>query len=553
MIEPRFLRIAYLIAGFCLITGFCCASRSQAQVDSGLRNVKAMTFFKGNCQMQIIQGYFPCKDTVVWGEYATGRASIMFVKDNMTFAVSGAGDRQPNMENYFQYIDEIIIMKGKHIEAETSIEGECHFHMNEQATAFYFIRCDVYNREKGITFNFHLDNITSFERKTFDSDRSPQSVQGSQHDLTSELHLCRNAGSPSNRITHCSNVIAGRASTRALVTAHNTRGLALMEIGRYHDAIADFGFVIAHEPQVAGYYDNRQNAYRQSGMLEEALKDANTAINLAPEYSFVFRGRANVYKDMGEYNLAIQDFDHAINLSPEDGGLFVDRGTIFRSQSKFDQAIADFSHALELDDKKWTAAYKERGLTYKQIGKTKNALSDLTIYNDLAPGDPEVLADLTALATTSAPVPDDHTEPPSDSGSAAIGNKQSPTSVIPMIQDGGTFVVPVTINGQLTLKFVVDSGAADVSIPADVVITLIRTGTITDGDFLGEQTYILADGSKTPSKQFLIRSLKVGDRVLENVTGSVAPVAGSLLLGQSFLSRFKSWSIDNQKRALVLQ
>lgn len=123
---------------------------------------------------------------------------------------------------------------------------------------------------------------------------------------------------------------------------------------------------------------------------------------------------------------------------------------------------------------------------------------------------------------------------------------------ISMLADGGTFKVPVSINGQLTLDFIVDSGAADVSIPADVVLTLIRTGTIAESDFLNSRTYRLADGSTVPSQRFLIRSLRVGDKVLENVTGSVAPVAGGLLLGQSFLTRFKSWSIDNQRQALVL-
>jgi hypothetical protein len=126
------------------------------------------------------------------------------------------------------------------------------------------------------------------------------------------------------------------------------------------------------------------------------------------------------------------------------------------------------------------------------------------------------------------------------------------TDAVEMVGDGGTFKVPVTINGQLTLKFVVDSGAADVSIPADVVLTLSRTGTIAEDDFLGAQTYKMADGSTVPSQRFLIRSLKVGDKMLENVTGSIAPVAGGLLLGQSFLSRFNSWSIDNQRQALML-
>jgi clan AA aspartic protease (TIGR02281 family) len=109
---------------------------------------------------------------------------------------------------------------------------------------------------------------------------------------------------------------------------------------------------------------------------------------------------------------------------------------------------------------------------------------------------------------------------------------------VPLKMDGGIFVVPVQINGAMTL--VIDSGAADVSVPADVVSTLRRAGTIKETDFIGERTYVLADGSKSQSVTFTIRSLKVGDTVLENVRGSIASSQGSLLLGQSFLERFKS-------------
>ena len=117
----------------------------------------------------------------------------------------------------------------------------------------------------------------------------------------------------------------------------------------------------------------------------------------------------------------------------------------------------------------------------------------------------------------------------------------------------GVLVVPVRINDAIDLKFIVDSGASDVTIPADVVLTLLRTGTLSESDFLGSRDYTLADGSTVPSKIFRIRSLKVGNKVLENVTGSIAPVKGDLLLGQSFLSRFKSWHIDNTRGALVLE
>jgi hypothetical protein len=83
--------------------------------------------------------------------------------------------------------------------------------------------------------------------------------------------------------------------------------------------------------------------------------------------------------------------------------------------------------------------------------------------------------------------------------------------------------------------------------------TLVRTGTLKETDFIGSQTYKLADGSTMPSATFSIRSLAIGDEVVENVIGGIAPVQGTLLLGQSFLSRFKSWSIDNARHVLTLE
>ena len=124
---------------------------------------------------------------------------------------------------------------------------------------------------------------------------------------------------------------------------------------------------------------------------------------------------------------------------------------------------------------------------------------------------------------------------------------------VPLTKVGGTFVVPVQINDAITLSFTIDSGAADVSVPLDVFSTLRRTGTIQDSDISGQQTYVLADGSMRQAVMFTIRSLKVGDILVENVKGIVAPAQGSLLLGQSFLEHFKSWSIDNTKHVLLLE
>ena len=119
-------------------------------------------------------------------------------------------------------------------------------------------------------------------------------------------------------------------------------------------------------------------------------------------------------------------------------------------------------------------------------------------------------------------------------------------------REGGTFTVPVTINGAIKLGFTIDSGASDVQIPADVVMTMVRSGTLDRSDFIGQKVYQLADGSQLPSYVFRIRSLQVGDVTVRDVTGAIASQSGLLLLGQSFLSRLSSWSMNNQAGTLML-
>ena len=124
---------------------------------------------------------------------------------------------------------------------------------------------------------------------------------------------------------------------------------------------------------------------------------------------------------------------------------------------------------------------------------------------------------------------------------------------VPLEKSAGTYVVQIEVNRAITLNFTIDSGATDVAVPVDVFSTLRRKGTIQDADIIGEQTYVLADGSTQKTFTFTIRSLKVSNLVIENVRGGVAPLQASLLLGQSFLERFKSWSIDNTKHVLLLE
>ena len=124
---------------------------------------------------------------------------------------------------------------------------------------------------------------------------------------------------------------------------------------------------------------------------------------------------------------------------------------------------------------------------------------------------------------------------------------------IPVEKRGGVYYIPIEVNNALTLDFIIDTGAAEVTLPADVVSTLMRTGDIAASDYLPSKVYILADGSEMESPRILLREIKIGSNVLKNVPASISDTRGPLLLGQSLLERLGHYSIDSKKLALILK
>jgi clan AA aspartic protease (TIGR02281 family) len=117
---------------------------------------------------------------------------------------------------------------------------------------------------------------------------------------------------------------------------------------------------------------------------------------------------------------------------------------------------------------------------------------------------------------------------------------------------GDAYYVPVRINDTITLPFLLDTGASDIVIPADVALTLIRAGALTSGDFIGKSRYRLADGSEAVSDVVNLRELQVGEHSVRNVTASISPLQGEPLLGQSFLSKFGTVTLDYRRLVLIL-
>jgi hypothetical protein len=135
---------------------------------------------------------------------------------------------------------------------------------------------------------------------------------------------------------------------------------------------------------------------------------------------------------------------------------------------------------------------------------------------------------------------------PGENANAIIASNPNPTQVysghdvpappaqgpgkVQIERRGGAYYVPVRINDTITIPFILDTGASDLAIPADVALTLMRAGALRRGDFLGRSPYQIANGAEEISDVVIIRKVQVGEHVVRNVTASINPPDASLCL-----------------------
>ena len=124
--------------------------------------------------------------------------------------------------------------------------------------------------------------------------------------------------------------------------------------------------------------------------------------------------------------------------------------------------------------------------------------------------------------------------------------------IVPFEEAHGIKLVDVTVNGQFTVKIVLDSGCSGTQISIAEAKYLYEKGCFTEDDILGTTTAQIADGSIVENMVINLRELVIGNQIsCSNVTATVSANAQSpLLLGNEVLDRVPSYSIDNVNKVV---
>lgn len=112
-------------------------------------------------------------------------------------------------------------------------------------------------------------------------------------------------------------------------------------------AESEFTEQIARDPDDQRLYPGRARALLCLGKYDDAIADYTRAISLDPKW-FDYFGRGLAYKAKGDSKQAIENFDQGIAIDSKVPALYVYRGAVFASEGKSAAASADFAKVQTL-------------------------------------------------------------------------------------------------------------------------------------------------------------------------------------------------------------
>ena len=340
-----------------------------------------------------------------------------------------------------------------------------------------------------------------------------------------------------------------------------SKGGILRTAGRYAEAIEVFDQAIEVDPLYAFAYYAKGWCHELSGDDDKAMECYDLGIDLDKEYAYIYLMRGQIHLKRGDKIKAEEDFNTVLQLDtvvtdgscrqyalhflgrddeadewmqkliddePYDMGHYYDKACLYSRMGRTDEAVKALETALEMGYCAFTHIENDDDMDAIRGRDDFKAL--IVMYKEkLAARIEKMGIDMTAV-------------------------KEEQITEVPITRKaGGTFNVDCSVNG-LALNMIFDTGASDVSISKVEADFMLKNNYLSMSDIKGKQYYQTADGGISEGTVITLKEVRIGDAVLHNVDASVVKSQKApLLLGESVLQKFGTFTVDNINSKLIIK
>ena len=340
-----------------------------------------------------------------------------------------------------------------------------------------------------------------------------------------------------------------------------SKGGILRTAGRYAEAIEVFDQAIEVDPLYAFAYYAKGWCHELSGDDDKAMECYDLGIDLDKEYAYIYLMRGQIHLKRGDKIKAEEDFNIVLQLDT-----VVTDGSCRQYALHFlgrDDEADEWMQKLIDDEPYDMGHYYDKACLYSRMGRTDEAVKALETALEMGycafphiENDDDMDAirgrdDFKALIVMYKEKLAARIE---KMGIDMTAVKEEQITEVPITRKaGGTFNVDCSVNG-LALNMIFDTGASDVSISKVEADFMLKNNYLSKDDIKGKQYYQTADGGISEGTVITLKEVRIGDAVLHNVDASVVKSQKApLLLGESVLQKFGTFTVDNINSKLIIK
>ena len=340
-----------------------------------------------------------------------------------------------------------------------------------------------------------------------------------------------------------------------------SKGGILRTAGRYAEAIEVFDQAIEVDPLYAFAYYAKGWCHELSGDDDKAMECYDLGIDLDKEYAYIYLMRGQIHLKRGDKIKAEEDFNTVLQLDT-----VVTDGSCRQYALHFlgrDEEADEWMQKLIDDEPYDMGHYYDKACLYSRMGRTDEAVKALEtalemgycafthIEND---DDMDAIRGRNDFRALIVKYKEKLAARIQKMGIDMTAVKEEQITEVPITRKaGGTFNVDCSVNG-LALNMIFDTGASDVSISKVEADFMLKNNYLSMSDIKGKQYYQTADGGISEGTVITLKEVRIGDAVLHNVDASVVKSQKApLLLGESVLQKFGTFTVDNINSKLIIK